>query len=62
MQEITILDYIMLAKALNIYNIIHDTEGIHYDKDTYFKINNNYLKYIDRSLVLGGRSIKLFEI
>ena len=38
---------IKLAKLLNIYNIIHDTEGIHYKIDTYFKIDDIYLKYID---------------
>lgn len=53
--------FIMLAKVLNIYNIIHDTEGIHYDKDTYFKINNNYLKYIDEVWCWGEDQSKYLK-
>ena len=36
------IDAIKYAKWLNIYNIIHDTEGIPYDLNTYFSgLDNN---------------------
>jgi len=41
------IELIKIAKYLNIFNIIHDTEGIHYDMKTYFNIPKRGFKYID---------------
>ena len=55
------IKFIKLAKYLNIYNIVHDTEGIHYETNTYFNIQNRYLKYIDEIWCWGGEQAKYLK-
>ena len=41
------IEFIKIAKYLNIFNIIHDTEGIPYNINEYFCINKKAFEYID---------------
>ena len=41
------IEFIKIANYLNIFNIIHDTEGIPYNMSNYFNINQKGFEYID---------------
>ena len=55
------ITFIKIAKYLNIFNIIHDTEGIHYDMNNYFNINKKGFEYIDEIWCWGKIQKKTIE-
>lgn len=48
------IKFIKIAKYLNIFNIIHDTEGIPYNMHEYFFINKKGFEYIDEIWCWGN--------
>jgi len=57
------INAIKVANQLNIYNIVHDTEGIPYELDKYFNnINRKDFKYIDEVWCWGETQAEIIRV